>query len=101
MADQPSDVFDMFGRFVGDIFVSIGGKERNVNHWLCENGWAYPTFYSSMTNQEIIDITALYKKARTRKAGIWKKATADLTGFDPALIFRNHGAPEPKTDIRQ
>lgn len=97
--DEPSDVFDTFGRLVGDIFVTVNGHEQNVNHWLCENGWAFPTFYDSMSKQEIDDVTKLSKKARLAKAGIWKKASSDLTQFDRTLLFRNHGVPDPVHDV--
>jgi endonuclease YncB( thermonuclease family) len=96
--DEPADVFDTFGRFIGDIFVTLGGKEQNVNHWLCSNGWAFPTFYSSMTNQEINDLAALAQQARKNKAGLWKKATSDLSKFNPTMVFRNHGTPNPAAD---
>src|SRR5262249_28461065 len=62
--DEPNDVFDTYGRLVGDIFVTIGGKEQNANKWLCDNGWAFPTFYASMTDQEITDLIALTEPAR-------------------------------------
>ena len=96
--DEPGEVFDTYGRLVGDIFVTIGGQEQNANHWLCANGWAFPTFYSSMTAQEITDLVTLSEKARTSKAGIWRKATADLSQFDRTMIFRNHGTPDPAKD---
>ena len=97
--DEPGEVFDTFGRFIGDIFVVIGGVDRNANQCLCENGWAFPTFYSSMTKQEIDDFTTLSEKARKAKAGIWKKATSDLKVFDRQLLFRNHGTPNPANDV--
>ena len=97
--DEPGDVFDTFGRFVGDIFVTVNGTEQNVNHWLCENGWAFPTFYDSMSKQEIVDVMKLSDKARLAKAGLWKKASSDLTKFDRSLLFRNHGAPDPAHDV--
>jgi endonuclease YncB( thermonuclease family) len=96
--DEPSDVFDTFGRLVGDIFVRIGGKEQDVNSWLCASGWAFPTFYSSMTNQEINDLTALSEKARKNKIGLWARGTSDVSKFDRKLIFRNHGTPDPSRD---
>jgi len=96
--DEPGEVFDTFGRLVGDIFVTMSGSEQNVNHWLCEKGWAFPTFYSSMTNQEIDDLIKLSEKARVAKAGIWKKASSDTTPFDRTLLFRNHGTPDPAND---
>jgi endonuclease YncB( thermonuclease family) len=96
--DDPADVFDTFGRFIGDIFVTVGGKEQNVNQWLCSSGWAFPTYYSSMTNQEINDLTAFAQRARKNKAGLWKKATSDLSQFNRTMVFRNHGAPNPAAD---
>ena len=96
--DEPSDVFDTFGRFIGDIVVTIGGQEQNANQWLAANGWAFPTFYSSMTNQEIDTFTQLSEKARASKIGIWKKATSDLTQFNRSLVFRKGGPANPAAD---
>jgi endonuclease YncB( thermonuclease family) len=96
--DEPGDAFDTFGRLIGDIVVTTGGHEVDVNHWLCQNGWAFPTFYSSMSEQEINDLLDLTKKARSNKAGIWGRATSDLSKFDPKMVFRSHGVPNPATD---
>ena len=98
LVDEPGDVFDTFGRFIGDIFVTIGGKEQDANQWLCANGWAFPTFYSSMTKQEIDTFTQLSEKARKNKTGIWKRATSDLTQFDRSLVFRKGGPANPAND---
>jgi endonuclease YncB( thermonuclease family) len=97
--DEADEVFDTYGRLVGDIFVRWNGKEQDVNHWLCEKGWAYPTFYSSMTKQEINGLIKLADKARSAKAGIWKKASSELTQFDRSLVFRSHGALDPAHDV--
>ncbi len=99
LVDQPGDVFDTFGRFIGDIFVKVGGTEQSANQWLCSNGWAFPTFYSSMTNDEITTFTQLTKKARAKKAGIWKTATSDLTQFDRSKVFRKGGPANPAADV--
>ncbi len=101
LVDEPGDVFDTFGRFIGDIVVMIGGKEQDANQWLCENGWAFPTFYSSMTKDEIDTFTHLSETARKNKAGIWKKASSDLTPFDPSAVFRKGGPPDPAHDPGQ
>ena len=97
--DTPGEVFDTFGRFIGDIIVKIGGKEQNANQWLAASGWAFPTFYSSMSAQEINDLIKLSEKARQAKAGIWKKATSDLTPFDRKMVFRKNGVPDPAKDV--
>jgi endonuclease YncB( thermonuclease family) len=65
--DAPNEVFDTYGRLVGDIEVTVGGHKVDVNHWLVEQGFAYPTFYSSMNADEIKAFLALAKTARTKK----------------------------------
>src|SRR5215213_4467884 len=47
LVKSPNDVFDKYGRFVGDIVIGTD-KNGNVNHWLVKNGWAFPTHYNSM-----------------------------------------------------
>jgi hypothetical protein len=60
---------------------------------MCENGWAYPTYYSSMTAKEINNLQALTATAKKGKKGIWqgKANTADLSYFDPKMVFVNRG----------
>jgi len=101
LVDQPSDVFDTFGRFIGDIFVTVGGKEQSANQWLALSGWAFPTFYSSMTNDEITTFAQLADKARSKKAGIWKNVTGDLSQFDRTKVFRKGGPANPAADVGQ
>jgi endonuclease YncB( thermonuclease family) len=96
--DEPNDVFDTFGRLIGDVIVNPGPHEVNANHWMCENGWAYPTFYSSMTRPEITQLLALTASAKKARKGIWRGDSADLSVFDPTLLFRSHGVPDPKHD---
>jgi endonuclease YncB( thermonuclease family) len=83
---HPSDVFDMFGRLIGDVFVQVGHQQINLNHWLLQHGQAFPTFYDSMTEQEIADIEALVKHAQEANAGIWAHYSADATEFDERLL---------------
>ena len=96
--DDPSDVFDTYGRLVGDIYVTINGTEKDVNLWLCQEGWAFPTFYSSMTDGEITTLIGLSQQARQAKRGIWKYASSDLSVFDRTLLFRNKGAIDATAD---
>src|SRR5215208_5760094 len=70
--DTPGDVFDTYGRLVGDIEATIAGKLVNINQWLVEHGWAFPTFYSSMTNEEINTFLGVGKTPRSKKSGLWK-----------------------------
>ena len=84
--DKPGDVFDTYGRLVGDIEATIGGKLVNINHWLVEQGWAFPTFYSSMTNDEINTLLGLDKTARSKKSGVWKYLNKSIGPFNFNLL---------------
>lgn len=79
--DHPNDVFDTYGRFIGNVVID----DVDLNLWLVENGWAFPTFYSSMQNTEIEAFVAATKKGR--KKGFWKDASGDLAHFDWSLVY--------------
>jgi endonuclease YncB( thermonuclease family) len=97
--EKPNDVFDTYGRFVGDVHVTIGGQDENLNRWLAENGWAYPAFYNSMTPDEINLIRGLGDAARANHAPVWKHFTKKVGPFDRSLVFRGKGAvPDPAAD---
>jgi hypothetical protein len=89
--DTPNEVFDTYGRLVGDIEVTVGGHKVDINHWLVEQGFAYPTFYSSMNDDEIKAFLALAKSARTKKLPVWKNLAKTIPAFDFDLR-------EPKTN---
>jgi endonuclease YncB( thermonuclease family) len=92
--DTPNDVFDTYGRLVGDILVSINGVNVDINHWLVENGYAVPAFYTSMSEDEMTVLIALYRQARSNRRGLWKRIfTRDITPFKWDLVFRGKGAP--------
>lgn len=95
---EPNEVFDTYGRFIGDIIVEQNSKELNINHWLVENGWAFPTFYVSMSTEEITSLTEAAKKGHKNKNGIWKYYTGVVGTFDYNLTFRSHGMPDAKSD---
>lgn len=80
--DHPNEVFDTYGRMVGDIEVNVHGQSVNVNQWLVERGWAFPTFYTSMTNDEIQAILDLAKTARANKTPDWKFLSKSIGSFD-------------------
>jgi endonuclease YncB( thermonuclease family) len=90
--NQPTDVFDTYGRFVGDIFVKMGGKLFDINQWLVEQGYAYPTFYTTMANDEINTILAATAKGRKQKARLWSRYEGNTNDFDPTLVYRRKGA---------
>ncbi|WFU25784.1 thermonuclease family protein [Bradyrhizobium sp. CB1717] len=80
--DAPNEVFDTYGRLVGDIEVTVAGEKVDVNHWLVAQGFAYPTFYSSMNEDEIGAFLALTKTARTKKLLVWKHLAKTIGAFD-------------------
>lgn len=88
--NSPNDVFDTFGRFIGDILVTRGGQEINLNHWLAEQGLAFPSLYNSMTIAEINVVVQASETARAKKAGIWAAGafTQNIGTLDRTLIFR-------------
>lgn len=97
--DSPNDLFDTYARLVGDIMVEIDGAPINLNHWLLENGWTVPTFYSSMTEDEITTLTNLAQSAKSNNLGLWPDFTRKIIVFDWDLEFRGKGAdPEPSQD---
>lgn len=91
---HPNEVFDTYGRFIGDILLQLGGAEVDVNHWTVEQGWAVPTFYDSMSNDEITTIEKLAAAAKQNKRGMFKRGSLKLQlgAFDFALVYR-----KPKT----
>ena len=58
------------------------GQTIDLNHWLVEKGWAFPTFYTSMTNDEIKAILDLAKTARANKTLDWKFLSKSIGPFD-------------------
>jgi endonuclease YncB( thermonuclease family) len=98
--DHPNDVFDTYGRMVGDVLVNTTSTQVNINHWLVQNGWALPTFYNSMLEIEIQTIASFADAARKAKKGIWKHLSKDVALPDTSLTYRPPGThPKPKSDI--
>jgi endonuclease YncB( thermonuclease family) len=104
LVDSPNDVFDTYGRFIGDIIIqkpgdAAGSQETNINLWLAKEGWAFPTFYASMTQDEINTFLSATSDARTKRAGIWEYYADEIGDFDFDLLFRGKGAqPNPDND---
>lgn len=97
--ESPDDVFDTYGRFVGDIEISLNHRKVNINHWLVKEGWAFPAFYNSMSSIEITAILTHAAKGKTKKRRIWAYLDDKIPAFDFGLTFRGKGAaPDPATD---
>jgi endonuclease YncB( thermonuclease family) len=89
--DTPNEVCDTYGRIVGDVFVKINGKEQNINHWLLENGWAFPALYNSMSFQEIKAVIKAAEKGHAKKQqDIYTEFIPQkITAFNFNLLYRN------------
>lgn len=90
--DEPNEAFDTYGRLVGDIVVTKGQKKLNINQWLLSEGWVVPTFYSSMSNAEILKLIDLATKARNNEKGLWNRYVSRVLQFEWDLVFRGKGA---------
>jgi endonuclease YncB( thermonuclease family) len=82
LVKSPNDVFDVYGRFVGDIMIADGSRIVNVNHWLVENGWAFPTHYNSAQFGEIDAINQLWASGKNGiRKSVVNRATDDMYGL--------------------
>jgi endonuclease YncB( thermonuclease family) len=99
LVKSPADVFDVYGRFVGDIMIADGNHILDVNHWLVEHGWAFPAHYNSAQPGEIDTINALWASGnRGFRKSIVKRVTNDMYGLpagkagdDPAEATKDKG----------
>ncbi len=97
--DEPNDVCDAYGRVVGDILVTADGHDEDVNHWMAARGWAFPAFYSSMSDDEITQIAELAARAKAAGLGIWPAFTDKVVRPDFDLVFpKKSEAPDPDAD---
>lgn len=85
--DSPGEVFDVYGRFVGNLIVD---GDKDVNLWLAEQGWAFPAYYNSMSNEEIEGITARATDAFNAWRGVWPFLVNSISNstFDWKLVYR-------------
>ncbi len=95
LVDYPYEVVDTYGRLVGTI--EVQGVE--LNRWLVAEGWAFPTFYSSMSNDEIEGLLTAMRMGR-RKRRIWPSYSTNVEAFDEMLIYRGVGAEPDSADDR-
>ena len=86
--DEPDEVFDTYGRFVGDIALAIGGQKESLNTWLLRAGWAFPAFYNSMSKDEITALTDVANEAWSGDRGVWPLQNDYAKDFDWKLVFR-------------
>jgi endonuclease YncB( thermonuclease family) len=99
--DEPGEVFDTYGRVVADVYVPTAAGELNVNQWLVAQGWAFPAYYTSMSEGEITTLTALSDEAFYDGRGVWAALNdyARPADFDVTLLYRGKNAvPNPAAD---
>lgn len=94
--DHPYELMDTYGRVVGNIHV---GKKfaLDINTWLTEQGWVFPTFYSSMSDEEIQTLLAAAAKGRQR-GRVWSALSDDTSKFKPKLVYRKGGPIDAEND---
>ena len=98
--DHPNEVFDKYGRMVGDVVVHFGDKDLNLNQWLLEQGWAVPTFYDSMQTDEIVGCLKLGTRGQKHKNRPASKLALTISKFNFALKTRPKGSiPDPVADL--
>jgi endonuclease YncB( thermonuclease family) len=90
--DSPNEVFDTYGRLIGDIIVKIKGKDVNLNQWLCEQGFAFPTFYASMSTDEIEALIAAAAKGKKKKDRPEANLQKTIGTLVKSLVYRTKGA---------
>ncbi|MBO0793781.1 MAG: thermonuclease family protein, partial [Ktedonobacteraceae bacterium] len=99
--DTPNDVFDAYGRFIGTIYIpDENGNETvpaddgqasikaiDVNLHSVQQGWAFPTFYSSMTEEEITTLLQAAKHAQEQSIGLWPLYQSRIGKLDTDLVY--------------
>jgi hypothetical protein len=77
--------------------VEIAGKERHVNRWLVEQGWALPGLYNSMSADEIAGLIEAATSAYENDLGVWPSFADTVGALDWKMVFRGKGEP-PQPD---
>jgi endonuclease YncB( thermonuclease family) len=86
--EHPFEVIDTYGRFIGSIMVA-GTNE--VNLWLVENGWCSPSFYSSMSAEEINPFLSAWEKGKKIQNRTSQSLTKNAGFFNENMLYRKHG----------
>jgi endonuclease YncB( thermonuclease family) len=94
--DTPSELFDKFGRAVCDLYVYNDNEENgiNINQWLVREGWAFPDFYDSMSNEEITTLRKLGKDAENGNAGMRPHLSEKLLDLNYNVLFDKENAKQ-------
>ncbi len=93
--DDPGEVFDVYGRLVGELLITLDGREVSVNTWLVRQGWAFPAFYSSMTRREITTLLDASTEAQRHRRGVWRTLSEYIRWPNLQRQYRR-GSSEPE-----
>ncbi len=88
--ENPREVVDTYGRFVANLVVKKKNKKHDLNLWLVKEGWVVPTFYTSMSPEEIEELLIAAKTGKKKKNRVWKKLSADTGKFKYSQQFRKN-----------
>jgi endonuclease YncB( thermonuclease family) len=96
--DLPNDLFDCYGRAIGDVFVTEAGPEFWINRWLLEDGLAFPSFYDSLEPMEITELISAWERGKRKADGLWMSGyQAKVPTFNPKMVY-SRWAPGPVQD---
>lgn len=95
--DHPGDAFDTYGRLIGQLFAC--DQQINVNFWLLQNGWVFPSIYNSASKSDIMQVVDLTKQAQAKALGIWPHLTAEVEIPYLTSVFRPHCIPDSVADV--
>ncbi len=87
--NRPEDACDVYGRFVGDVFIEIKNKRVCINHWLLEKALAFPALYDGMVVSEVKNVLEAAQKGRNSKSGVYALYKDYFGVFDNKLRYRN------------
>ena len=97
--DHPNEVFDTYGRMIGQIFADPENRNLNINQWLVQKGWAFPSIYNSASLDEINEILHLAKEAMDARNGVWAYLASNVEHAEFPLQYRPKGTPHPEADL--
>lgn len=79
--DEPNDVFDVYGRFVGDLWVD----GSNLNLWLLHEGLVFPAVYASASKREVREV--LKATQNGRGSPLWRSYEDEIF-FEDSRIWQ-------------
>jgi hypothetical protein len=97
--EMAGDVFDVYGRFVGEVIVDTPGPGTlNLNEWLLDAGYALPAIYTSASRGRAKKFVELAREAKRFGRGVWRAYTDELY-FDRGLVHRGKERIEERAAV--